>query len=400
MGLGLDPMMAGFVQSLAGTLTDPEQQQMEELRQRAAATQQAAQQAGGAYQEAAAAPAPQLPLADIFIPTLLGNIASTIAQQPRYAEEAQKEVQTSRATLMKQRADNLQALRDVYSQKADEAAKAGDLEEQLKNRTLLERTNRLHETVLANAKAAADREARAEEQRQRHLDRLAEIAAGKTPAEPVDIEPLITETASGRKFVDLGSLTGKEKNAAIAQAGKQGLVALGSVDAVGVRDVDRARRDIDSLERYLGDLLPRDAKGRIAAAPGMKLQKLLQTNEKRAAFKTFRDVAIPTLRAMAGSRGLRITQQQIELSVQNLPKDTDTYGTAQRKLQIIRKILNNAEDPLVSRNWRRQQPGNPKGDALEALRSGDTATARTLIQQNPKLNNDPEILSAIEALKR
>jgi hypothetical protein len=83
----------------------------------------------------------------------------------------------------------------------------------------------------------------------------------------------------------------------------------------------------------------------------MKLSKVLQTNAQRAAFMTYRDAAIPVLRGMAGSKNLRITQQQVQLAIDNLPKDTDTYATALKKVGIIKRLLMNAESPLIDRNW-------------------------------------------------
>jgi hypothetical protein len=152
---GLDPLTLMQAEAV---------RQQQELAARTQAATQGAQQAQQAYQQAAAAPPPQLPMADAFVPALLGNLASVISQNPAYQQQGQEQVQQSKAELLKARADNLQALRDAYSQKADEAAKAGDLEAQITARTKMDTFSKLHDEVMANH----DREFKAE---QANLDR-------------------------------------------------------------------------------------------------------------------------------------------------------------------------------------------------------------------------------------
>lgn len=355
--------MALGLGGLSGTLTAQQllsqmeilrQQQAQELEQHSQQTAQASQAAGGDYQTAVAAPPEQLNPADQFIPTLLSGVASVLTKDPSFRQRAQENMRARQNELLKARAENLQALRDTALQKAEIAQRAGDLEATGKHRMEMEKLDKASEQVaLKQAQDFA-----AEQNRMDRDSKERQTTAAHEPEGPYDITPLVTTTRSGNRFVDLGGLLGKEKNSAIKEAGKQGLIALSSVDATPLKDVDRARRDVESLWEYVEELLPRDAQGRIAAGPGMKLQKLLQTNDKRAAFKTYRDVAIPVLRALAGSRGLRITQQQIQLSVDNLPKDTDTYETAKRKVGIIYRVLSNAEEPLVNRNWQKQATKN------------------------------------------
>ena len=133
------------------------------------------------------------------------------------------------------------------------------------------------------------------------------------------------------------------------------IVALNVNDSQIVKDIDRARRDVESMTIDLQGLLPADAAQRSAKYLGMKISSLLQTNEARASFdKTWRDAGVPILRAISGgSRGMRISQQTINLIIQNLPRSTDTYGTAQRKIGILNRMMDNAEAPVISRNWKR-----------------------------------------------
>lgn len=136
-----------------------QQRQQEELAQRAQAAEQAAAAAQQGYQQAAAAPPPQPPIADVFVPTLLGNLASVIAQDKGFTERAQQGIQGRRAELIKARSDNLQALRDVYSQRADEAQRAGDLETTEKYRRQFELASKTIDVL----EAQKDRDARRQE---------------------------------------------------------------------------------------------------------------------------------------------------------------------------------------------------------------------------------------------
>jgi hypothetical protein len=197
-----------------------------------------------------------------------------------------------------------------------------------------------------------------------------------------DPNQLVTTTAptqdnpNGRQFIDLTPVfTDKAaRGKALTLASKLGIPALNPQDATAIKDVSRARLDMQSLEDYVTGLLPSDAATRSQKYVGMQISKLLQTNEQRAAFQTWRDSAIPTLRGLAGSRGLRISQQQIQLMVNNLPKDNDTFGTAQRKLGIIRALLTNAESPLLSRNL-----GAQRG----AVAAGQTKDTTQVVLQSP-----------------
>jgi hypothetical protein len=66
---------------------------------------------------------------------------------------------------------------------------------------------------------------------------------------------------------------------------------------------------------------------------------------------------------MAGSKGLRINQAEINLAVKNdIPNVTDTYATALRKLSIVSNMLDNAENPILSKNWggSSKAPSSPK----------------------------------------
>lgn len=171
MALGLENTLNGLdPNTLAQAL---EEELMRGLAQRTTQATQAAQQAGQQYQQAAGAPPPQLAPEDIFLPTLLGNIASVIGQNPDLREKAQERIGEKHSDMLKARADNLMALRDIYGQKAEAASKLGNteaeekarisrdkmsraldqLEEQRKQANAIELENMRHQHDLARDKA-------------------------------------------------------------------------------------------------------------------------------------------------------------------------------------------------------------------------------------------------------
>lgn len=181
MALGLDNTLNGMdPNTLSQAL---EEEILNGLAQRTTQATSAAQQAGQQYQQAAGAPPAQLAPEDIFLPTLLGNIASVIGQNPDFREQAQENIKASRAELLKSRADNLQAMRDVFSQKADLAQRAGDLETQEKSRLKMEQLSKIHDQVLEQQKQAGRLEL--EEERGKNDLAVAGVRRQETQAQAV-----------------------------------------------------------------------------------------------------------------------------------------------------------------------------------------------------------------------
>ncbi len=185
---------------------------------------------------------------------------------------------------------------------------------------------------------------RADEARQR----LADLQAAR---EPLDIDADIQTTTAGRKYIDLSLYQGKERNRARTAAGTAGATAVSKEQANALQEIDNARANQKSINDQIQDLLPRGVGGRILAVPTVKLEKLFQTDERVAAFNSWRTAAIQTLRATAGSKGLRINQAEIAQAIENdIPKLTDTLGTAQQKLKNIETMLENAEKSILVRD--------------------------------------------------
>lgn len=195
-----------------------------------------------------------------------------------------------------------------------------------------------------------------------------QIVYGLTPEEqatlkakerpPKDVEDMswisgyVKTTRSGLKFLDASEMSGKDKGEGLRWAAKQGLPVAGSVELGQLQDIDAARGNIGDIKAQMESILPRDPQGRVAAYPGIKLSQIFQTAPSRSAFLSWRGAAIRNFRAVAGSKGLRLNQKEIDLAVKNdIPEITDTYEVALRKLGVVEKGLANAERSLLQKNW-------------------------------------------------
>lgn len=158
----------------------------------------------------------------------------------------------------------------------------------------------------------------------------------------------VSQTNSGRYYVDLTGYTGKVKNAMMERYTAQGLPVVDGPRAKALADIDGARLNQDSVLTNVLDRLPKDAAGRITGGLGNKISQLLQTDDELAAFNSWRTTAIRTLRAAAGSEGLRLNEKEILLAVANdIPRITDTIGAAQQKQANIRAQLDNVETSML-----------------------------------------------------
>ncbi len=158
-------------------------------------------------------------------------------------------------------------------------------------------------------------------------------------------------TESGRKYLDLSLYQGKTRNDALQAAGSSGVVAVSKEQANALQEIGNARLNQKAIIGQIQDALPKTATGRALAAPGTNLARVFQTDSQKAAFSSWRTAAIQTLRATAGSKGLRINQAEIAQAIENdIPRLTDTIGTAQQKVSNINSMLDNAEQSILVRD--------------------------------------------------
>lgn len=181
----------------------------------------------------------------------------------------------------------------------------------------------------------------------------AEAAAAAASAKnaPLDISPDIQTTRSGAKYLDLSQYSPSEREKAHQAANAQGVRVLSKEDSSTLSEIDKVSSNQDDILSQITSKLPKDAAGRVIGGTANKLSQFFQTDDDLAAFMTWRGTAIATLRALAGSKGLRLNQAEINMAIQNdIPQVTDTVGVAQKKISNIKKALGNAENAITQRD--------------------------------------------------
>lgn len=185
----------------------------------------------------------------------------------------------------------------------------------------------------------------------RKQEAQARLDALRDKNKPLDIAPDVQTTISGKQYVDGSLYTAEQRDKAHGAANEQGIPMISKEQANAIQEIDNARANQRDIQNQIKDLLPKDATGRPIVALENKLSKFFQTNDQVAAYNSWRTAAIQTLRATAGSKGLRINQAEIAQAIENdIPKLTDTLGTAQQKLKNINTLLDNAENSILVRD--------------------------------------------------
>lgn len=382
--------------SLSNTLTPAgamsliqaaEQEQMARLSQHAQQAAAASQRAQGQYQQEAAAPPPDIGGAGL-IPSLFGNTASVLGGTPDYRREAAESITQKKAALLRARSENLNALHDIWLQRASESEKAGDLETTEKYRMKAENLSK----VLGQVNLNVERQDKVEAQRRdlaaareraiigEHMDPRS--GHGNQPFVRMPDKPDFTYTQGGSssdtppigrvvtlegpdgevaRYYDLEGATGDPKNAGLFWANQNGVPVLSPKEITVIQDIQGAKDNaIEILNQGLDQGIFSDsATQRLAKGPLNAAKRLVQANAPFGAYNTWRTAAIKALRATAGSGGLRINQAEIDLAIKNdLPLITDTREVAIQKMANIQTMLANAMRPYITSDWRRMGPNS------------------------------------------
>lgn len=173
-------------------------------------------------------------------------------------------------------------------------------------------------------------------------------------SDALGVETDARTSPNGTKYLDLSMYNGKERTQARAEAHAKGIVALGKEDAAALGEAQNALDNLDYVDQQISSKLPKDASGRVlSGAAANTLSQFFQSDQILAAAGSLRATAINSLRAAAGSKGFRMTEAEINLAVENdIPKVTDTIGTAQQKLNNMRQMIRNAERSHLGQNTR------------------------------------------------
>jgi len=178
---------------------------------------------------------------------------------------------------------------------------------------------------------------------------------GKARALAPTLDQVTNTTMSGNKYADVSQLTGPAAAIVKQQAYAAGIPVVDKDTAATLRDIDTAKANQQYMMSVIGSKLAPGPGSRLYTAPGNTLESLAQTDPDLAAVGTFRNAAIQSMRAVAGSKGLRINQAEIQMAIDNdIPKLTDTLPVAQQKLKNLQTFLQNAENAHLQQN---RQPG-------------------------------------------
>jgi len=401
------------LQSLLGTLmqgqisglsqADLEQQQAAlhgQVQQAAEASNQATQQ----YQQAASAPPGPSPTN--FYDQLLGNTASVLSGNQNYQQQAQNRLQQHIQEIDKGRMANLMALKDQAEQKAQAAEKLGNAEVAAKSRMSVEQYNSKMKLIAQGWKQAQDEKnldtkgqqasdlenqrqggrMDLEKLRQQGRESLAQfresLSVDVSPADAAKFEANSITTWNGRRVVDIDLFTGKAKERIAQWAAENGAVMAKHDQMKVLQDIQGARANTDKIIQSIGPKLSKSAAERFTTGLANRFSRIFQTTPELGGYQTWRGSAIRALRAAAGSGGLRLNQAEINLAVKNdIPDEMDTYDTAMQKLSNLTDMLDSAEDPLTTSDWR---PLAPTGGA----RLGATAAEKAAANK-PAAKGDP-----------
>jgi hypothetical protein len=200
---------------------------------------------------------------------------------------------------------------------------------------------------------------------------------GKERALAAPLQQLVTTTRAGKTYINRDDIPQGSAGVTEQQAAAAGIPVVDKDTASTLKDIDTAKANQDYMLNSIGKKLATDPTGRLFSAPANTIEKLAQTDPQLAAMGTFRNAAIQSMRAVAGSKGLRINQYEVQLAIDNdIPKMTDTLPVAQQKLQNLQAFLGNAETAHLVRNRQQtvqqQQPsGGPPAGATHIVPGRD-----------------------------
>lgn len=357
MSFGLVPpvdLMGTLQGSLTpeGVMTQMEQlaqQQVQSLIEQRKQAESAASQAEQEFTDAAAQAPPEVPAGQQAIDLLFGNVASVIAQDPRFRESAHERILNQRNSLMKARADNLAALRDVYQQRAAELEKIGDpasLDMRLKMDQLDKQREQLLEKMKLDARAQGDRDQRAH-------DREMELLRQRGRMEEALFEFQL-ETESGEANEEIDSFADAVVSGEISPTGvpmkirgkvlkrirdrgevilppkvRDSVGALGA--AMGVLDqIERLSLEINTAEEGVGN--------RLTQGLGALRDEAGQVRPEVSVFQAMTKGLLSTISRSTGEVGV-LTDADISRARNLLPTIWDTETVAKDKMQGLRQFL-------------------------------------------------------------
>jgi len=183
------------------------------------------------------------------------------------------------------------------------------------------------------------------------------LAIEKQKAGPIPLEQITNTTKAGRQYISAEDVPKESIGTVRQQAAAAGIPVVNKDTAGILSDIDNAKTNQQYMLDTIGKKLASGAPERLWYGPANTLEKMAQTDPEMAAVGTFRTAAIQSMRAVAGSKGLRINRAEIQMAIDNdVPKLTDTLPAAQNKLKNMQQFLENTEASHLVRNRQANAP--------------------------------------------
>lgn len=393
---GLLPALSALMPLIA-SMQGQQDQNIDQLHGQVAQAQQGAQQAGQQYTQAAQAPQEQG--SPNFIDQLLGNTGSVLSGNQDYERQAFQRGQQQQEDLRKSRVDNLSALKANYEQAASNAERLGNTELTAQYRakvdglakTLMQLVTPGMQGVNATTQNAnkqggamelqglkGDQARSLEELRQTGriaLQKAKPQAGASTSGEQAAFDNEVYVTGTGRQFLDLTNYSDNLKNKAVMYAGALGIPALSKDQRATLDDLEATRDNLDAIMASVFDKLAKNPAERPGVAARNRLAQITQSDPDLASFNTYWSNTVRAMRATAGSRGLRINKSEIERALRwDTISLSDTQPVAQQKVANIKRLLENAEAPLLDKDWRSNPQTRPDFNSVPAKGTIDIVT--------------------------
>jgi hypothetical protein len=377
----VNPDLLAMLAPMAGTLNDPnalsaqDTELQSQLSQRAQAAAQAASQAGQAYQGAAQAPSPEPGVAD-QLPGLFSNVASVLSGNQAYGQRAHENLKQRHDTLLQNRLQNLQALKDQFDQKARAAEQIGNLQAAEDARLQSEKFARVHADLLSKRMEAMAKErenAATELENQRQKGRVeiqgmkSRAVSAKSAKDTADyFDSLQKTTRNGNAWLDSTNVPPRDKHQMMiyAKDNKRMVVDKGTADRLNA--AEEVYSNFDDIEKVLRGFLPATPGGRIESIPKNVWAQITQSDPNIASFSNTQLAAIRNIQALASGigSGFRLNEQEIKRAIANFPKITDDLPTALRRLEWERNFLKSKEHSFFGRNFQAAAQQAPQADPL------------------------------------
>ena len=211
-------------------------------------------------------------------------------------------------------------------------------------------------------------------------NKAAQVEISKANALAPTLDQATKTTASGQKYLDMTNLKGPEAELLSKQALAAGIPLADKSTSTALSAIDTARQNQQFMLDQIGKKLASGAPSRLWYGPANTIEKMAQTDPTMAAIGDYRSAAIQSMRAVAGSGGLRINQAEIKQATDNdIPNLTDTLPVAQQKLKNMQAFLDHTESGLLTKD-RSTPTVNPKtsiqvGQSVK-LKNGTTVTVK------------------------